>query len=93
MIHELTYVDNNKNKQQLKLNGNISIPVDLKEYGHSFESVTGALRTNTIRIHSHNINNMPQYAIDIKNKSILNELKTVNTDIHLWKQIGYVGLK
>ena len=83
LIHELTHVDK-KNKQRLTLNGNISIPVDLKEYDHLFESITDKLRTNTIMIHSHNINNIPLYATDIKNRSILNELKTANMDTHLW---------
>ena len=68
------------------LNEDIEIHTDLKEYGHSFEIVTNTPRTNTIIIHFHNINSMPQYATDIKNRSILNELKTKNVDIHLWQE-------
>ena len=54
-----------KNKQLFTLNGNISIPVDLREYDHSFESVTDTLRLNTIITYSHNRNNILQYATTI----------------------------
>ena len=38
-------------------------------------------------IHSHNINNTPQYETTMKNKSIFNELKKV-PDIHLWQVLA-----
>ena len=31
---------------------------------------------------------MPQYATYIKNRSIINELKTKTADIHIWQEIG-----
>lgn len=56
-----------KNNQQLTLNGDNALHEDLREYGHPFASATDKPIKNMIRIHSYNINNIPKYAITIKN--------------------------
>ena len=54
-------------KLQLTLNGNITIHEDVREYGYQFSKSTETQEIETVRIHSHNINNMPQYSTTIKN--------------------------
>ena len=50
------------NKLQLTLNGNITIHENVREYGYQFSKSTETQEIETVRIHSHNINNMPQYS-------------------------------
>ena len=77
-----------KRKQQLRLRGNKALSTDLKEYGHQYDQEMDTLDTHKVRIHSHNINTMPQYTTHIKNRSIINELKRKTADIHLWQETG-----
>ena len=73
-----------KNNQHLTLNRDKTFHEDLREYGNPFASATDTLIKNMIRIYSHNINNMHHYATKLKNRSIINELKTKIADIQLW---------
>ena len=82
-----------KHKQQLTLNGNKALHEDLAEYGQPFESTTDTTNINMIRIHSHIINNMPQYATYIKNRSIINELKKRQLIYTYGRKLGSVGQK
>ena len=60
----------------------------MKEYGHQYDQGMDTHDTNKVRIHSHNINNIPQYTTHIKNRSIINEIKQKTADIHLWQETG-----
>ena len=60
----------------------------MREYGHQFSKSTETQEIEIVRIHSHNINNMPQYTTTIKNQSIISELKKRTADIHIWQEIG-----
>ena len=44
-------------------------------------------KKETVRIHSHNIDNLPLYATKVKNQLIINELRKQDADIHLWQEI------
>ena len=73
-------------KKQLTLKGNKALHADLKEYGHQYDQ--GMDDTNKVRIHSHNINNIPQYTTHLKNRSIINKIKRKTADVHLWQKTG-----
>ena len=93
MIDELNYENNTNTKKKLTLNGNKALHEDLTEYGQPSESATDTTNRNMIRIHSHHINNMPQYATYIKNRSISNELKKRQLIYTYGRKLGSVGQK
>ena len=88
MINELNYVDNNNEKKKLPLKGNKALHADLKEYGHQYDQGMDIQDATKVMIHSHNINNMPQYTTHIKNRSIIKEIERKTADIHLWQETG-----
>ena len=59
-----------------------------KEYGHPYSLSSAKDQNETIRIHSHYVDNFPLYASNITNQLIINELKKQDADIHLWQEIG-----
>ena len=59
----------------------------MADYGQQFDQGTDTQDTNKVRVHSHNINNMPQYATYIKDRSVISELKWKTADIYLWQEI------
>ena len=76
-----------KRKQQLTIRENKALHEDVADYGQQFDQGTDTQDTNKVRVHSHNINNMPQYATDIKDRSVISELKWKTADIYLWQEI------
>ena len=70
LIKELIYVDNiTQQQKQLTLNGNLATHEDMREYEHQFSKSTEIQEIETVGIHSHNINHMPQYTTTIKTRA------------------------
>ena len=58
-------------KQQLTLDRQMVVHDDLKEYGHSYSistqlNITVDQANENIRIHSHNVNNVPIYPTQLR---------------------------
>ena len=77
----------------MTLYGNKIVHDDLKDYGHlyslsSYSNHCAKGPKETIRIHSHNVDNLSLYATNVTNQLIINEEKKQDADIHLWQEIG-----
>ena len=75
-----------KTTAQLTLDGTVVVHDDLKEYGHPYSSTLTT--TNTFRIHSQNIQNIPVEAYKLKSLGIAKELKKKLADVYLWQEVG-----
>ena len=81
----------NNNTTQLTLGGTVVVHDDLKEYGHPYSSTLAT--TNTFRIHSQNIQNIPVEAYKLKSRGIAKELKKKLADVYLWQEVGLCWAK
>ena len=79
-------------KQKLTLYSHKVVHEDLKEYENPY-SISSKSNNNmsgtndTIRIHTHNIDNMPIYATNVKNQLIIMDYEKKEADIHLWQEV------
>ena len=70
------------------MHGNKTVHDDLKMYDRpyslpSYSNHCAKDQKETIRIHSHNVDNLPLYVTKVKHQQIINELRKQDADIYL----------